>query len=173
MRIDLFWKGPHFYEDVKGMTGDHDWGLYQIYILHPVYGNDTLVYIGETREAFGHRLTDPAHNWMGDHRENNSGRIRIHTGRIVPNKENQAPASVTWIEHAESLLIFAHGPSWNGQYAKNRPKVPADFHVLNWGQYGLLLPEVSGARWRIPPQDFLPADTGSWNPRRVGYRLGQ
>ncbi|MDE0279633.1 MAG: hypothetical protein OXN16_00925 [Gammaproteobacteria bacterium] len=164
MRIDLYWEGPHSFEEALEMTEDRDKGFYQIYILHPVYGNDTLVYIGRTNKAFGHRLDDPAHKWMGDHRENNSGRIRIHTGRIVRHEENPISAPNALMEYAESLLIFAHGPSWNGDHVKNRPRVPKDVdpdvRVLNWGQYGLLLPEVSNARWSVRARDFLPAKTG-------------
>ena len=47
MIINLHWRGPHSYNDVREMDEARDYGLYQIYNTHPVYGNDTLVYIGQ------------------------------------------------------------------------------------------------------------------------------
>ena len=158
MIINLHWRGPHSYNDVLKMDEDHDYGLYQIYNTHPVYGNDTLVYIGRANAGFGYRFGQQDRIWMNDDNapwENNGERIRIHTGRIHV-QDNEDPPSdkmwKNWINLAERLLIFAHLPAWNGQLVTGRPKGGVgrinyrNVHVLNWGQYGLLLPEISGAR---------------------------
>ena len=46
MRINLVWEGPYSYAEVLTRDGNTDYGIYQIYSGHPVYGAYTLVYIG-------------------------------------------------------------------------------------------------------------------------------
>ena len=155
MRINLHWKGPHSLDEVRAMEEADDYGIYQYYGAHPVYGADTLVYLGKANgQTFGSRFRQAEYNWTGeqDGWENNEARIRIHTGRIHVTRQEKLPGIHKWgkwIDQAEYLLICAHSPAWNGQYVRNRPNSPSydDVHVLNWGQYGRLLPEVSGARF--------------------------
>ena len=87
--------------------------------------------------------------------EDNGKRIRIHTGRLHIQDNEDPPDDDTWgnwITLAEHLLIHAHLPAWNSIFIVGAPNGEVgginyrDVHVLNWGQYGLLLPEVSGAR---------------------------
>ena len=157
--INLHWRGPHSYNDVRAMNGASDYGLYQIYNIHPVYGNDTLVYIGQTNVGtFRDRFGQSDRTYMNDDYapwEDNGGRIRIHTGRIHMQDNEDPPDDDTWgnwITLAENLLIHAHLPAWNSTFIARPPNRDVeginyrDVHVLNWGQYGLLLPEVSGAR---------------------------
>ena len=154
-KINLQWSGPHSYNEVLRLDGDTDYGLYQIHAVHPVYGADTLAYIGKADEqTFAARLR--SHNLMvsDDYAawENNGCRIRIHTGRIHVKRNEDRPRRDTWskwIARAEHLLIYAHSPAWNANFVMTPPKgrVYHDVHVLNWGQYGRLLPEVSGARF--------------------------
>ena len=156
MAINLHWRGPHSYNDVLQLNGDTDYGLYQVYNVHPVYGADTLVYIGKADElTFAARFGQPDYRWMGDDYapwEDNGCRIRIHTGRVYVKHNENGPRSDTWsnwIARAEHLLIYAHSPAWNANYVRTPPGHPVyhEVHVLNWGQYGRLLPEVSGARF--------------------------
>ena len=154
MRINLHWKGSHSLDEVRVMDEAADYGVYQIYSAHPVYGADALVYIGKANgETFGSRFRQPDYNWSGerDGWENNEAGIRIHTGRIHVTERERPPTNrrwETWIDQAEYLLICAHSPAWNAKYVRSLPASPRydDVHVLNWGQYGRLLPEVSGAR---------------------------
>lgn len=156
MKINLHWRGPHSYSEVREMDGDTDYGLYQIYYVHPVYG-DTLVYIGKAGEqTFATRLGQSEYRWMGDDHltlwEDNGRRIRFHTGRIHVQQNENPPGDATWndwIVRAEHLLISAHSPAWNATYVRTPPRDPVyhDVHVLNWGQHARLLPEVSGARF--------------------------
>ena len=81
-QINIHWRGPHSYEDVRGMDGEADRGLYQIYGTHPVYGAGTLLYIGRTWEnTFRERFSD--HEKLGKladlQWESNSFQWRIHT----------------------------------------------------------------------------------------------
>ena len=158
VEINLHWRGPHSYNDVLKLNGDSDYGLYQIYSFHPIYGADTLVYIGQANEeTFAERFRQPDYGFMSDKNaawEDNGCRIRIHTGRIHVDKQETALRSTgqkTRITRAERLLIYAHLPAWNSSGIQ-RPPRDSNFHdvrVLNWGQFGCLVPEVSGARFTI------------------------
>lgn len=160
LQISLHWTGPHSYNDVSEMDEDHDFGLYQIYGIHPVYGVDTLLYIGLANgNTFGSRFRNADRVFMNDDNapwEDNGCGIRIHTGRI--HRENTVPTPTdhtwgNWITVAERLLIHAHSPTWNSSSIATPPNGNVgriryrDVHILNWGQFGLLLPEVSGARY--------------------------
>ena len=154
-QINIHWRGPHSYEDVRGMDGEADRGLYQIYGTHPVYGAGTLLYIGRTWEnTFRERFSD--HEKLGKladlQWESNSFQWRIHTGRVHLPEADSRPGKEALserVEMAEHLLICAHWPAWNSQHLiwlRSEPRYHG-LHVLNWGQHGLLLPEVSGARF--------------------------
>ena len=154
MKVNLVWSGPHSYDDVRAMKGNTDYGLYQIYGTHPVYGANALLYIGRARDqTFGIRFTD--HPKLGAPAElrweDNGLQYRIHTGRVHLKESEPRPTKArlrTRLAMAEHLLISAHSPAWNAQHVGAPPKQPRyhDFHILNWGQHGVLLPEVSGSR---------------------------
>lgn len=159
MQINIFWKGPDTYEKVLAMKETTDYGIYQIYGVHPVYGHDTLLYIGRARDyPFGTRFAQADRKWMESSLGDNTGSIRIHTGRIHVGKDDGHPGSTrwdTWIDSAEKLLINTHSPAWNARDVGGLKEEETDSykgcHVLNWGQYARLLPEVSGARhaWAV------------------------
>ena len=86
--------------------------LYQIYNVHPVYGADILVYIGQANKAtFGDRFREGDRDWMKDDHapwDDNTCRIRIHIGRIHMEQGAKCPQEDernTWIDRAEALLI--------------------------------------------------------------------
>src|SRR6266478_672352 len=143
--IHLEWEGPFSFEKAKQSSSDSDWGVYQIYGCHPVYGSEVLLYIGKAeKQYFGNRLTQETWwEYLSDHK-----RTEIYFGRLAGVK---APDDSTWNRHidlAERLLIYAHRPAWNAQ--KNINRIEPDLqnvHVLNWGCHRDLLPEVSGKRW--------------------------
>ena len=148
--LHLQWTGPHTIEEVKQFDGDTHVGLYQVYGAHPVYGTDTLLYIGLVAdEPFAARFRQHE-GWCKVNQD--SGRLQIHIGRFIGRLSDcSTPDNATWcryIKFAERLLIYAHQPALNTQ--KELASLEPDLrhvHVLNWGQYRLLLPEASGARW--------------------------
>ena len=78
-------------------------------------------------------------------------RWRYVSGRLAG---EQTPSNAQWenqIDLAEVLLIHAHKPAQNasniGPLSQLRDKTLRNVHVLNWGDLGALLPEVSGDRW--------------------------
>lgn len=72
----------------------------------------------------------------------------MYIGRLAGSK---TPGANRWsleIELAEKLLIYAHSPARNTQNLNSVPDTAArEVHILNWGNYRNLLPEVSGARY--------------------------
>jgi hypothetical protein len=159
--IHIEWAGPLRLEDVGSLTGPTDFGIYQIYGGHPVYGNSALLYIGlAALQHFGERIPQEQ-QWL-DNRD--AGRVEVYVGRLSGNEQ---PDDLTWDKHirlAERLLIHAHSPPMNTQ--KSLAKLESDLRsvrVLNWTRYRDLLPEVSGARWAPRDEDF---------PRYHSYTYG-
>ncbi len=143
--IHIEWDGPHRLDAVTSLIGSTDYGVYQIYGGHPVYGNTALLYIGlAAGQHFGERIAQET-QWL-DNRD--AGRVEVYVGRL---SGSTTPDDDTWDKHiklAERLLIFAHSPPMNTQ--KNLSTLEPDLRfvrVLNWARHRDLLPEVSGDRW--------------------------
>jgi len=147
-----FWDVPSQLEPVSGLKGPSDYGVYQVYGGHPVYGNSALLYIGmAAAQEFGTRIPQEKH-WL-DNRD--AGRVEVYVGRLAGDR---TPDDETWelqIRLAERLLIYTHSPPMNTQ--KSLGGLADDLrhvHVFNWGYYRDLLPEVSGAYWASIDEDF-------------------
>lgn len=143
--IHIEWDGPYRLDAVKSLTGPTDYGIYQIYGGHPVYGSTALLYIGlAAAQYFGDRIPQET-QWL-DNRD--AGRVEVYVGRLSGSK---TPDDETWdkqIRLAERLLIFAHSPPMNTQKTLSRLEPDLRFvRVLNWARHRDLLPEVSGDRW--------------------------
>ena len=144
--IHVQWEGLFSYDDARKLRDDvHDYGVYQIYGSHPVYGSDVLIYIGKAdSQTFGTRLSQ--HNWQYTNQD--SSRLTVYVGRL--HGYGGTPTPERWsqqIAHVERLLIFSHWPAGNSsglnvQFGNELHHI----HVLNWGKYRNLLAEVSGAR---------------------------
>lgn len=148
--INIEWEGPLTPEEAYKKNGPCDYGIYQYYGDHHVYGRDVLLYIGKAQEErFGQRLCQyEFEKWLV--------KIQIYLGRIVIKQGERKPSSTKWgrmIDQAETLLIRAHSPANNSQ----KLSIPNNMdgaeqnllklHILNWNHYGSLLPEVSGYRF--------------------------
>lgn len=143
--IEVIWEGPHYLNELKALEDNKcDYGLYQIYGRHLVYGDNVLLYIGKAdRQTIGMRIAQEG--WK-DH--NDASSIRIYAGRFVGERTMDDSIWSKDIDLAERLLIYVHKPARNSKSLYHIPnKELSNIHVLNWGDYGSLLPEVSGARW--------------------------
>jgi len=145
IEIHLEWTGPLTLSEARLQSNESDWGVYQIYGCHPIYGVDVLLYIGKAeRQYFGERLAQES--WWDDVAD--PKQLKVYLGRLAG---EIAPDDETWcrnIDRAERLLIFVHRPAWNAQ--KNIGRFDEDLqqvHVFNWGAHRSLFSEVSGARW--------------------------
>ena len=140
--INIDWDGPFTKQQAQDFTNDTDYGVYQLYGRHPVYDTlpGTLLYIGKAWDlTLGARIRQ--HNWD----DYVGSTAKCFVGRLAGDKQ---PSEIAWghnIDEAEQLLIYAHAPSWNSQHINDYGI--RDLHILNWGNYGQLLPEVSRDRY--------------------------
>lgn len=157
--IQIQWDGPYKLNDLPNLMNEEmDYGVYQIYGKHPVYGNDVLLYIGKADyQTLGKRISQE--NWIDTNDSNNS---KIYVGRLLG---QQNPALEIWskeIDLAERLLIYVHKPAYNSKSISSLPESELqNIHILNWGHHRDLLPEISALRWagKLHPLDY---DTYKW-----------
>ena len=148
--LHIYWEKHRFDEsidDTEKLNGSTHFGLYQVYGEHPVYGRDVLLYIGKTKgQTFAQRFKNK-HDY--DFIESMLKAKELYIGRFYEfgdcNKGN-------WNENidiAEKILIKAHCPAYNAQdikYLLPKPEAEEIVIILNWGDYGDLLPEISNIR---------------------------
>jgi hypothetical protein len=155
MVLNIGWKQIEFGTDLAttlekaGLQGK---GLYQIYGRHHAYGADALLYIGKTVDGFAGRLSG---RW--EFIESSCQPKSIRVGQFLAPEAGKEHA-LNWdlseldtkIEIAERLLIKAHSPAMNkqgttGLFGKEDLE-GKHYLILNWYDYGSLLPEVSTFR---------------------------
>lgn len=161
--IHIEWEGPKYLEDLPDLQDDNlDYGIYQIYGGHPVYGSSVLLYVGKAAEqTFGKRISQEGweHNRDGEN-------IEIYVGRL---SGANTPENDDWNEEialAESLLIYAHKPAFNSSSIRNvRKKELEGVHVFNWFSHRDLMAEVSGLRWSPPDEydEYASYDAGKYD----------
>ena len=150
--IQIDWEGPYHLADLPKLNNKaYDFGIYQIYGKHPVYGKDVLLYIGQTsNQTLGKRIAQE--NWLDTNDSNNS---KVYVGTL---HGAQIPSKVQWtkeIDLAERFLIYVHKPAYNARSVSSFPdKELQDIHILNWGNYRDLLPEISGLRYTSKLDDW-------------------
>lgn len=140
--IHIVWDGPYSLDQARKLRSPSDYGIYQYYGAHHVYGSDTLLYLGiAQKQTFGTRISQ--HNWDVW----SCTPLEIFVGRIC----SLNPLSeVDWERYiclAEKILLQSHGPSFNSSNLNKIGYGGEDVRVLNWGNRKLLLPEVSISRW--------------------------
>jgi hypothetical protein len=140
------------------MNEETDYGIYQIYGKHPVYGNDVLLYIGKSdRQTLGLRISQE--NWLDTNDSNNT---KIYVGRLHGPQNQSEEMWSTEIDLAERLLIYVHKPAYNSKSISSLPDLKLQhIHILNWGDHRNLLPELSGLRW-TSKLDFLEYEPYKW-----------
>jgi hypothetical protein len=146
--VHVMWEGPYKHDKLSDLrNGNSDYGVYQIYGAHPVYGSDVLMYIGKAdQQTFGVRIPQTYSDW--EYFNSDPKRLTVYVGRLVGT--GPTPNLSEWsrlIGLVEKLLIVAHWPGGNTQH------INAGFEgddknvlVINLGAYRSLLPEVSGLR---------------------------
>jgi len=143
--IQIDWDGPYYLDQLSElMDNGKDYGVYQIYGKHPVYGSDVLLYIGKAdRQTFGVRISQEG--WLN---QNDANNLNIYIGRLHGKQPLSEKVWSKEIDLAERLLLYVHKPSNNSKSISSLVDEELKYvHVLNWGYHRDLLPEVSGARW--------------------------
>ena len=155
--VHVNWRGPFIVEDViKNYNKEgEDHGIYQIYGNHPVYGRDSLIYIGIAKDdTFSERFKVHERIWLI---EQDYVPVEVYLGEVYrqtgeeEREEDDFQTDTEWkyhIELCEKLLIFALVPSLNIQNKESINEMKLrDLHILNWGHRADLPPEVSVERW--------------------------
>jgi len=159
--IEINWEGPLKIDEVirdRGHEGDLsdswekcDYGVYQIYGPHIIYGKNVLLYIGQAaKETFSQRFREHRNNLLKD---DNLRRIRIYLGRLkgLP----KYTARDKWrryyrdVDIVESVLIYKYLPSYNGSRKGDYPK------LYYYKKIGLV---HNGSRKRLKSEDNAPKD---------------
>ena len=115
--INIKWEGPYSFEEIKNLRELWDYGIYQIYGAHLIYGSDVLLYIGKAEEnSFADRII--AHISYYQIHCPDFSKINIYVGRIAG---TNTPNDKEWcneISLAEKLLIYSHKPPYNAKEIK-------------------------------------------------------
>ncbi|MBM7652498.1 hypothetical protein [Neobacillus cucumis] len=157
--IQIDWDGSYTLNDLtKLMNEETDYGIYQIYGKHPIYGSDVLLYIGKADyQTLGKRISQES--WLYN---NDSKNTKIYVGRL---HGQQTPTEEQWskeIDLAERLLIYVHKPAFNSRSISSLPDSEMqNIHILNWGHHRDLFPEISGLRWSSK-LDIYSYETYKW-----------
>lgn len=140
--IHIKWEGPFTLNEALNLRSASDYGLYQYYGAHLVYGVDTLLYLGMAqKQTFGARISQ--HNWHVW----TSTNIEIYVGRVCALAQLSESEWEHHISLAERIILQSHGPSFNTCNLNTIGHKEGDVRVMNWGKRKLLLPEVSISRW--------------------------
>lgn len=145
LNIHVVWSGPYSHSEALQLNSPSDFGLYQYYGDHHVYGSGALLYIGKAQDqTFGRRLSQ--HNWEVWA----SGNIALYIGKIHSENSLELDEWRRQIDLAERILLQSHSPSFNSSNLNTIGHKAEDTRVMNWGARMKLLPESSISRWEGP-----------------------
>lgn len=150
IEIYVDWSGPYTYEDIienntekinnkKFSVKPTDFGLYQIYGSHPIYGDNVLIYIGKTEKEFMKRLKGRSVIEYNQDTYN----IQIYLGKIYYDDTFKHVNISDDISRAESLLIHYHAPARNSSNINLFKFADEDYRVINLGSFRSLSKEIS------------------------------
>ena len=149
-RIDIDWHGPLTHKDgnieLKKLMkeagpqtnpdDDNFYGIYQIYGTHPIFGPNSLLYIGKADfQETGTRLNQHC-EWL----EKEPDAVNIYCGFIMGDKTFSIDeAEECWsplIDIAEKMLIYVCSPPYNSQHVYKAPQECKEDNILlfNWGK---------------------------------------
>src|SRR3989338_9084325 len=156
MDIHIFWEGPITLKELAEKDDkNRDYGVYQIYGHHPLYGSDVILYIGCVKNrTFAQRI--PEEKWDDRPDPNNT---QIYIGRFAGRNRITQEVWDKQIEHAEKLLIYAHKPAFNTQNTKSLSESDLlECRIYNWESHRDLFPEVSGRRFVTSKFEHISTD---------------
>ena len=146
--VHLMWVEYEWNDDIfNQFNSKNDYGIYQIYGDHPVYGENVLLYIGKARyQTYSVRL-----NQHDDFDESHISKFRkLHLSYFCKTEDVNYNNWGEYIDLVEKLLINAHFPAYNSQEIKGpigNETFKKEMLILNWNERGKLLPEVSSLRY--------------------------
>ncbi len=153
-RVKVIWDKPIDIASALLLNDEEDdYGLFQIYGHHIVFGAGSLLYIGMTTEqTFGVRFRQHHDEWIKDEEKD----VFIHIGRLNEDDyEHDPPEWTDWsqlVKDTEALLINWHTPPYNSRNISDYTGQP--LNVQSWGDRGSLLLACT-SEWKRPrrPKD--------------------
>ena len=143
----LKWHGPMSIPEALELKDEQvNYGIYQFYGPHPIYGPQVLLYIGKAAEQpFATRIAQEQEDLFSE-----SELSAVYVSRVSGKSMRSAEEDVEDISAAEKLLIYAHIPAYNSQNIYSIPYEELQhIRVFNVGDRGSLAAEVSGERWSM------------------------
>jgi len=163
--IKINWSGPYGLNKVietmndegieeNGWSGN-DYGLYQIYGRHILYGGNALLYVGiATQQTFSQRFSQ--HEiWLADDQEEQD--IAIYLGRVNdPLRHSKKDRWKSWEEDvklAEKILTYKYSPNYNSKELQSEPDLSLHENMRL---------THDGERNRLSAYDEVPRDFHEW-----------
>jgi len=165
--IEIVWDGPYDFEQaIKKSDQDEDYGVYQLYGTHLIFGSDAILYIGKARDrTFSVRLKEHKKYWV----DWEASKLQIYLGRIGGLKPARAVKGEwrdweTQIDRVERLLVYYCAPPYNSSglngFGKMKPTI-----LMNYGVRHRLPFEVSTlydcGEYAMNPKDWKAYTTSS------------
>jgi hypothetical protein len=152
--IDIVWEGPIPFDHVTKAQDGHDYGVYQVYGTHTVFGPDSLLYIGlAEQQRFGTRV--PIHiKWT----EWQSSPTNVYLGRLAGKEPIDESRHEEWsemISRAEDLLIYYCSPPYNSHQIQTIPTHPPTV-LLNYRHHHRLPAVISNMGDLSSPNELKP-----------------
>lgn len=151
-QVRVEWGGPFSVEEVLRLNHEEkDYGLYQIYGRHVIFGEGALLYIGRAREqTFAARFRQHEMEWLSKEEG-----VAVRVGRIASGDyAHEPPNWPDWCQlltDAEALEIYAHSPPYNASNISEYKGQP--LRVINIGERGSLLAECDSVSLQPRPKD--------------------
>lgn len=146
---EVKWEGPYKLEEVlaeEEVSRSNEnkvlksRGVYQIYGVHPVFGPNSLLYIGRVTEgSFSSRFYQ--HNsWLKDEPSS----LNIYFGVLGNESGKAAEPEIDQIKRVEALLIYHTSPPYNSSGINTyHPQIEFEEVVVNLGNRGRIASSVS------------------------------
>lgn len=136
--IEIEWDGPLALSEVATLQGGSDYGIYQVYGTHHVFGADSLLYIGRAkRRPFATRIPEHLH-WI----EWEAHPVSIYIGRLGGLAAIDDEEWEKLIVRAERLLLYFCAPPYNSSGLVQLAAMPPTI-VLNLRRKHRIPPELS------------------------------
>lgn len=150
--VRIEWEGPFSVQDVLKLSDkEQDYGLYQIYGRHVIFGFGSLLYIGMARDqTLAARFRQHQAEWLS-----NEEAVTVRVGRIVSEDyAHEPPQWPDWcrlLTDAEALEIYSHSPPYNASNISEYKGQP--LRIINIGERGSLLAECESVGLQPRPKD--------------------
>lgn len=137
-KIEINWEGPFSIKNIEKFDTDIDYGIYQLYGTHNIFGPNTLLYIGQANELdFSTELAQQKDWFEWEYSE-----IEIFIGRLGGVTKKKYDELEKEIFEALVLLIYYSSPPYNIHYLDDYGDIE-DTLVLNFGKKNRLPLEIS------------------------------